>query len=341
MKHSTKKILFIGSFLSSKDGTLGPAERLVDYLQEDYKTKACSKRKHKLLRYLDILMTTSFAGYDVIHVDIFSGQAMIYAYTAILIAKIRNRKIIANLHGGKLPQVYPGKKKMLDAILKRSSRIITPSGFLKEFFTKQGFDVKYIPNFIDQNQFPYKKKTIHFNHKVLCVRAFSAEYNPCTAIRAIYLLRDRYPDISLTMIGPDKGELASCKQLVRDLQISDKVHFVGKVDNEKLPDYFHTHDIFINTPACESFGLGVLEAITSGIPVISFNIGEIPLLWKKDEEILLVDKKTPQALANNIDKALSSPGQMESMKLAAKERANYFTWENVGKHWKKLLEHEL
>jgi glycosyltransferase involved in cell wall biosynthesis len=341
MTHSTKKILFIGSFLSSKDGTLGPAERLVDYLQEDYKTKACSKRKHKLLRYFDILMTTSFAEYDIIHVDIFSGQAMIYAYTAILIAKIRNRKIIANLHGGKLPQVYPGKKKMLDAILKRSVRIITPSELLREFFTKQGFNVKYIPNFIDQNQFPYKQKKRPFHDKILWVRAFSPEYNPCTAIRAIYLLKDRYPDVSLTMIGPDKGELPSCKQLVRDLQITDKVHFMGKVDNEKLSDYFHTHDIFINTPSCESFGLGVLEAVSSGIPVISFNIGEIPLLWKKDEEILLVEERTPQGLANKIDKALSSPEQMGSMALAAKEKANYFTWENLKKRWKELLEHEL
>lgn len=341
MTHSTKKVLFIGSFLSSKDGTLGPAERLAGYLQEDYKTKACSKRKHKLLRYLDILMNTSFAGYDVIHVDIFSGQAMIYAYTAILIAKIRNKKIIANLHGGKLPQVYPGKRKMLDAILKRASRIITPSEFLREFFTKQGFNVKYIPNFIDQNQFPYKQKKRPFHDKILWVRAFSPEYNPYTAIRAIYLLKDRYPDVSLTMIGPDKGELASCKQLVRDLQINGKVHFVGKVDNKKLSDYFHTHDIFINTPSCESFGLGVLEAVSSGIPVISFNIGEIPLLWKKDEEILLVEERTPQSLANKIDKALSFPEQMESMTLAAKEKANFFTWENVRKHWKELLEHEL
>lgn len=340
MNHQ-KKVLFIGSFLAEKDGTLGPAERLVHYLNEDYQTKACSRQKKKLLRFLDILLTVSFGRYDIIHVDVFSGQAMFYAIIATFIANMRNKKIIANLHGGRLSHAYSKKKKILDNILERSDKVVTPSKFLQKFFMEQGYHVKYVPNFIDPNQFPYKQKERPSNHKILWVRAFSSEYNPFTAIHAIYFLKEHYPDISLTMIGPDKGDFEACKKLVHELGINENVHFEGKVNNNKLHEYFHSHDLFINTPSYESFGLVVLEAAASGIPVISFNVGEISLLWNEDEEILLCEEETPQALAKKIDEALQNPEHLQKMTKAAKEKANYFIWENVNKSWKELLEHEI
>ena len=340
MRHP-KKVLFIGSFLSSEDGTLGPAERLVRYLAKDYQIKASSKRKNKLLRFFDILFAASFGRYDIIHVDVFSGQAMVYALIATLIANLRNKKIITNLHGGKLPRVYSKKKRIAVNLLSRSNKIITPSKFLQKFFMDWGFNVRYIPNFIDPKRFPYKQEETSGNYKILWVRAFSPEYNPLTAIRAVSFLKEDYPGVSLTMIGPDKGELATCKKHARELGISENVHFVGKVANDKLFTYFHSHDVFINTPSYESFGLGVLEAASSGIPVVSFNVGEIPLLWNRDEEILLCDDETPQTLAKKMDEALRNPGQMDKMAKAAKEKANYFTWEHVNKYWKELLEDEI
>ncbi len=336
-----KKVLFIGSFLSSRDGTLGPAERLVRYLAKDYQIKASSKRKNKLLRFFDILFAASFGRYDIIHVDVFSGQAMFYAFIATLIANLRNKKIITNFHGGKLPWVYSKKKKIAGNILSRSNKIITPSKFLQKFFMNRGFNVKYIPNFIDPNRFPYKQRKNTREHRILWVRAFSPEYNPLTVIRAVYFLKENYPEVSLTMIGPDKGELATCKKLARGLGISENVHFMGKVPNNQLFTYFHSHALFINTPSYESFGLGVLEAASSGIPVISFNVGEVPMLWQRDKEILLCDQKSPEALAGKISEAFQNPEELELMVKAAKEKADNFTWEKVQKSWKKLLEYEL
>jgi glycosyltransferase involved in cell wall biosynthesis len=336
-----KNLLFIGSFLSSKDGTLGPAERLIFYLGKDYNIKACSRVKNKFFRFFDILISVSFWKYDILHVDVFSGKAMLYAFIAIAVAKLRSKKIITNLHGGKLPYISPKKNQLLNRILKGSDKIITPSQYLHSFFTEQGFEIRYLPNFIDTGLFPFKPFKEFRDHRILWIRALSPEYNPDIAIRAIYLLKERYPEISLTMIGPDKGESDRCRKLIRELGIYENIRMVGMVSNNELIDYFHSHDVFINTPSYESFGLGVLEAVSAGIPVVSFRVGEIPFLWRNEEEVLLCDKQTPDALADKIAEVFNSPEKTKSMVLNAKNKAMNFSWQNIHKRWKDLLEHEL
>ncbi|MGM0496747.1 MAG: glycosyltransferase family 4 protein [Bacteroidota bacterium] len=334
-----KKLLFVGSFLSWKYGTIGPIERLADQLSTDYHVKACSFITNKFLRFFDIFFNALFGNYAILHVDVFSGRALIYALTGTLIARLRRKKsIIVNLHGGKLPFVYPEKKRVIKRILQFSTLIITPSRFLHTFFAEKGYNVKYLPNFIDQERFPYNPFNKENCCSVLWLRAFSGEYNPQTAIRAIKIIKNRYPDVLLTMIGPDKGELKACKELINDLNLTDHIRILGPVSNQSLTGYFHSHYLFINTPSYESFGLGVLEAASSGVPVLSFNVGEIPLLWESEKEILLCSKE-PEAMAGRMIEAFENPGKMAEMARHAKEKANNFTWEQVSKYWKEILEY--
>ena len=208
------------------------------------------------------------------------------------------------------------------------------------FFAEKGYDVKYLPNYINKERFPYKPFNKENCCSVLWVRAFSREYNPKIALRAIQIVKDKYPNVLLTMVGPDKGELKACRELIKQLDLTDNIRIIGPVSNQSLPAYFHSNYLFINTPSYESFGLGVLEAASSGVPVLSFNVGEIPLLWESEKEILLCSKK-PESMAERMVEAFENPVKMAEIARHAKEKANNFTWEKISKNWEEILEYEI
>jgi glycosyltransferase involved in cell wall biosynthesis len=82
----------------------------------------------------------------------------------------------------------------------------------------------------------------------------------------------------------------------------EKITFTGPINNTELPAYYSSHSVFLNTTSYESFGMAVLEAAACGIPTVSTPVGEIPLLWKAGEEIMLTDVLNlmiwPQRLKN-------------------------------------------
>ena len=95
----------------------------------------------------------------------------------------------------------------------RAHQILTPSLFLKKYFEQLNFDIQYLPNFVNLDQFPFKRDNVQ-PKTILWVRAFTEIYNPEMAIRAIALVKERFKDIKMTMIGPDKGLRQSCENLI-------------------------------------------------------------------------------------------------------------------------------
>ena len=75
------------------------------------------------------------------------------------------------------------------------------------------------------------------------------------------------------MVG-DGPELEGAEQLVRDLGIEEKVIFLGK--SNEVDKILCFSDLFLLPSETESFGLAALEAMASGVPVISSNTGGIP-----------------------------------------------------------------
>src|SRR5690606_28294620 len=160
----------------------------------------------------------------------------------------------------------------------------------------------YLPNTIDLTRFPYAKIEIGVHSpRLLWVRAFADIYNPVLASRVLKTVLQYFPNALLTMIGPDKGVLSEVKSVVRDLGISSHVNFLLPIYNSLLYKYFHTHHVYLNTTGYESFGVAVLEAACCGLPVDSFDVGEIPYLWQNEESIMKapygdVESMAPQAV---------------------------------------------
>jgi glycosyltransferase involved in cell wall biosynthesis len=331
-----KKILFVGSHLSNTKSTQSMSEKLARLLSSDFKVELVSKYQNKLLRLIDILLKSLFYKYDIIHIDVYSGFAQIYAFFSALIARVRNKEIIITLHGGRLSEYY-GKHPMLLSFLFNNASVITsPSKFLVEFFNYEGVVVRYIPNFISLEKFNYKQPYLD-SPKLLWVRAFDKYYNPQMAIDTIRELLNDFPTIKLTMVGPDKGMLAEIMSYIAKKDLHNTVDVIGPIPNQELSKFFHTHSVFLNTTSYESFGVAVLEAASSGIPIVSSAVGEIPFLWEDKRDIFLVDNLDYKGMSLAVKTILNAPKIGVKLSENAKFKANFFDQKLIKRKWLELI----
>lgn len=332
-----KKIVFVGSHLSAYRGTKGISEKISSLLEKEYDIFLVSRYENKVLRLVDILWSLLKEKFDIVHIDVFSNKGFIYANLASKIARLKKTPIVMTLHGGMLAEKYEKEPEYVRSVLARADVLQSPSQFLKEFFGQHGFNVQYMPNFIDLSHFPYGRNSVS-PYSLLWVRAFSPEYRPELAVKVLYELLKKYPDVTLTMIGPDKGSKDDVKHMVGELGLEKKIMLVGRVPNEELYHYYQSHAVYLNTTLYESFGVAVMEAAACGIPVVSTKVGEIPYLWEDSREILMSDANVEE-LAQKITLIFNSETYANQLSINARKKAELFDWENsIKKKWINLFE---
>lgn len=331
-----QKILFVGSHLANKKATLSMSEKVSRLLGKQFCVTLVSDVNNKFLRLCDIVLSVLFRRYHIVHIDLYSGFAQIYAFFSTLLAKLRRKKVIVTLHGGRLPEFYQSKPLVMKFILNSATTITSPSKYLVQYFNSEGFAVEYIPNFISIDSFKYQVPNVEMQ-KLLWVRAFDKYYNPIMALEVLKTLRKAHSNLILTMVGPDKGRLNDCLAFIKQNSLTDCVNIVGAVPNTELSDYFHSHSVFLNTTSYESFGVAVLEAAASGTPIVSTSVGELPYLWTNKENILLVDENDVKGMATAVNSILESSTLSYKLSQNARDHANSFDETTIKMKWINLF----
>jgi glycosyltransferase involved in cell wall biosynthesis len=327
-------ILFIGNYLSRSTGTRGVSESVCEMLNKtQFSSRLCSSYKNKIIRLIDFIFKSTFSKYDIIQIDVYSGPAFYISNITSLIAKFRNKKIMLTLHGGNLPNFYLKNKKRVESVFYRADYIQSPSKYIIDFFDL--IHIHYLPNPIDFNSFPFKFKKDN-SKNILWVRAFTNIYNPQLAVKVLYQVRKKFSDSTLTMIGPDKGNLKEIKKLIYSLNLESSIFILGPVDNDKLYDFYHSHDVFINTTNIESFGVAVVEAASCGIPIVSTSVGELSHLWTHDENILF-SEANPISFSKNLELLFLSKDLKQKLSTNAQERTREFQTDKIICKWEHIL----
>ncbi len=139
-----------------------------------------------------------------------------------------------------------------------------------------------------------------------------------------YLVR-AMRDIDARLLVVGSGPMAEeWHALVRELGLTEKVFFTGRVQDEELPAYFHACDIFV-LPASqrsEAFGVVQLEAMASGRAVVSTELGTGTSYVNVDGETgLVVPPRDPGELASAINRLLADEPLRTMMGQRGRERA--------------------
>lgn len=131
------------------------------------------------------------------------------------------------------------------------------------------------------------------------------------------------PSARLLIIG--SGPMAAPWQaLAHSLQLSDRVHFLGDISDAELPAYYAAADLFV-LPACarsEAFGVVQLEALASGTPILSTEVGTGTSYVNLDGVTgRVVAANSSPALAEALRDLLSDPLRLQALGAAARQRA--------------------
>jgi UDP-glucose:(heptosyl)LPS alpha-1,3-glucosyltransferase len=133
-------------------------------------------------------------------------------------------------------------------------------------------------------------------------------------------------DVKLLVVG--SGDEKFHSQLAESKQVRERVIFVS--GNTNIWEYYAASDIFVFPTLYEPFGLVILEAMASGLPVITSRIaGAAELINDGDDCLLLDDPTDVSALAEKINLLLSDPDLRDSMGRLARRTAEGFSWDRI------------
>jgi len=136
--------------------------------------------------------------------------------------------------------------------------------------------------------------------------------------------------------GPDAAHLDGDPD-VRRLRVeaerhgvAERVHFLGRVLRGDMPALLRSADIVVTVPWYEPFGIVPLEAMACGKPVVGSSVGGLLDTIVPDVTGVLVPPRRPDALAESVASLLRDPLRLQSMGLAAVDRArSRFGWQRI------------
>ncbi|REJ07578.1 glycosyltransferase [Microbacterium bovistercoris] len=144
---------------------------------------------------------------------------------------------------------------------------------------------------------------------------------PDVAIRALALLRDRGEDVRLVWAGdgPMRDELAA---LAVQLEVEDRVQFLGRIAPEAVGDVLAEADAFLLPTTMETFGVAIAEALVAGRPVVVGADGE-QAAFVAEPDGVLVQLQTPEAYADAVQRVLGLNAGRSAVEIAAATTARF------------------
>ncbi|MBK7973339.1 MAG: glycosyltransferase family 4 protein [Deltaproteobacteria bacterium] len=137
-------------------------------------------------------------------------------------------------------------------------------------------------------------------------------------LAAVAEVATRHPDVIGVVVG-EGPERARLEALAARLGIGERVRFAGFVPDEELGSWYRMASVYLHTAHDESFGLTVLEAGSSGVPVVAVREGGVCETLDDGVTALLVDA-TPDALADGVMGVLDDRARAARLAGEAAER---------------------
>ncbi|ALV63873.1 LPS biosynthesis RfbU related protein [Thermococcus sp. 2319x1] len=201
-----------------------------------------------------------------------------------------------------------------------------------------GVTSEFIPNGIDFKRIQ-KVSGRDEEYDIIFVGRLIKEKNVDLLLRAVEIVKNNVPDLKVLIIGegPEKERLVS---LASVLKLSQNVKFLGFLrDYEEVISYLKSSKVFVLPSKREGFGIVVLEANASGLPVITLNY---PMNASKDLIIHgyngFISSSTPSSLAEYIEISLFSG---KKFKRNCVKNAKRYDWENIAELTEKFYERVL
>ncbi|MBP1919011.1 glycosyltransferase [Youngiibacter multivorans] len=169
--------------------------------------------------------------------------------------------------------------------------------------------------------------------RLINVGRFSKVKNHKLLIDAIRLVAVTHKNIKLTLVG-DGEERKSIEDLVDRYDLKEIVCFLGV--REDIPKLLADSDIFIMSSNWEGLSLAIIEAMASGLPIISTDVGGMSEIVHNDKNGLLVESQDEQGLADAICLLVENYELRKMMSKESKQLSGKYDIENTNNKYQEL-----
>jgi glycosyltransferase involved in cell wall biosynthesis len=225
---------------------------------------------------------------------------------------------------------------LLKRIWKRASALVACSDGLKNrslrFLPSANIDI--IPNGIDLDKFhPASNRELSGELKLLTVGRLSVTKRFEMLVEAVEILSKQDKNVRLTISGGG-GLLGELKNLVEQKKLTKIINLTGRIESEKMPDVYRQHDIFVSASMQEGMSNAMLEAMASGLPIITTKCEGVEELISDNG--VVVGKDSAESLAEAIRTLADNQQQYNMMCISARHQAGKFSWDRVAQGYINL-----
>jgi glycosyltransferase involved in cell wall biosynthesis len=170
---------------------------------------------------------------------------------------------------------------------------------------------------------------------ILYVGAIQPRKNIETLVRAFEKISEKYPDLNLVIAGEKAWLWEDTLRKIEKSSAREKIILVGKVPFEKLPILYQNAAVFVFPSIYEGFGIPLLEAFASGVPVICASNSS--LLEIGEDAVLFFETKNHQDLADKLNFILGSEKERIKMIERGYAKVKNFSWEKCSQETLRYL----
>lgn len=332
-------------------------------LNNQSKYRGIGKYTQRLIASLrgvkDIELASLPSEADLVHYPFFD-------FFFLTLPLIKPKKTVVTIHDCiplAFPDQYPpgvkGKAKFLiqKQSLKKVNAVITDSESSKKDIVKylnfpaEKIHVVYLaadPSFglVEDKKEKDKIKEKYKLPDKFVLYAGDVNYNKnlTSLIKAYSQVRDK---ADLVLVGKsfenkNLREVEEILLLIKELGLEGKVHFTGYATDADLKVIYNLASVYCLVSLYEGFGLGVLEAMSCGVPVITSNISSLP--EAAGEAALQVNPYSINEITQALKKLLENEKTRKEYIQKGLKRAGLFSWDNTAletvKVYKRIVDHK-
>ena len=265
--------------------------------------------------------------------------ALAYARNADVPSVLTNHSIPGRAYDGTMGDILSSALYPLRQYLNLADHIVAVSQAAADFMSLlvDYVPISVIPNGVDCELFKPRPDVKRSGRRILYVSRLVNRKGPHVLIRAFKRVVGEIPDADLVIVGD--GYLGSAlRMMTYDLGLVDSVKFLGDISSERLARIYASSDIFVLPSLhAESFGMVLLEAMASEVPVVASETGGVPEVVKDGDEGILVKPGDEEQLAQAILELLRSEERRSQMAKAGRRKVlARYDWRIVGEEMLKL-----